>query len=128
MEPVWVMNTRQINIMSKQIFDQNARLNELHQNLVVLGSQLQQTQMLLNRVNDRVPSFNKVTRVLTTIVKKVNQVITRMRAPIEVAEIALPLDDFVAIDIELALNELVLPEGAKLCECDWNLLCDECLV
>jgi septal ring factor EnvC (AmiA/AmiB activator) len=126
MEPVWVMNTRQIDIMSKQIYEQNARINELHQSMVLLGSQLQQTQMHVNVIDSRVPSYKKVLRQLSAAVDKINELMGRSPSA-QVEEEQIALGDFVAIDMEMAIPDL-LASDLKLCDCSCNDLCAECFV
>ena len=121
-----MINTRQINVMSNQIMEQNARINELHKHLTLLGTQLQGTQIHISTVDARVPSFTTISSVLATIVAKVNELVIRVRVNEEEERIL--MEDLNAINMELAMGDLMREKGAKIapCSCEWNTLCDAC--
>jgi septal ring factor EnvC (AmiA/AmiB activator) len=125
MDSVSDMNTRQINVMSNQLFEQTTRIAELHSQMTLLGSQLQQTQLHISAVDARVPSFVTITNVLKTLVAKINEVILRTRGPSPEEERIL-LDDLQAINMELAMGDLVIEQPPRNCACDYNSLCDKC--
>ena len=100
MDSVSNMNTRQINVMSNQIFEQTARIAELHTQVTLLGSQLQRTQLHISAVDARVPSFVTITNISHTLVDKINEVILRTRGP-SAEEERILLDDLQAIHMEL---------------------------
>lgn len=133
MESVSSMNTRQITIMSQQIFEQNARINELHKHIVLIGTQVQHTQSHVSRLNARVPAFKTCSKVLTTIVSKVNELVLHVRAMktddaarMETERILLA--DLEAINMELGMGDLLPQKGSDIvpCTCEWNTLCDVC--
>lgn len=127
MDSVSRTNTCQINVISNQVFEHTARISQLHEQVTLLGSQLQRTQMHISAVDARVPSFVTITNVLKRIISKLNEVIlnTRVACP---EEERIMLDDLKAINMELAMGDLMGQKGAKIapCCCEWNMLCNEC--
>lgn len=121
------VHTQQINVMSDRIFQQTAQIAELHNTVVLLGNQLQRTQLQLNQVDARTPAFGRMSAVLMTIVQKVNEVITRIRATDE--EEHTILSDLQAINMELAISSTEsISKRAKVspCSCDYDSLCVQC--
>ena len=117
------INTQQINVMSNQLFEQTARIAQLHERITILGTQLQSAQIHINAVDARMPSVSVVTNILRLLVEKLNEVITRTRGP-SAEEARIMLDDLQAINMELAMSDV--EKGAKKCDCGWNSLCDVC--
>ncbi len=119
------IHTRQINVMSGQLFVQTAHLAQLQAQVTLLGSQLQRTQLHISAVDARVPSFNTVTSVIRVLVAKINEVVARIRSPSYEEEREL-LSDLEAINMELAMG--AVPKGANVvgCNCEWNQLCNAC--
>ena len=127
MESVSSMNTRQINVMSNQLFEQTTRIAELHAQVTLLGSQLQATQLHVSAVDARVPSFVTITNILHTLVAKINEVILRTRGPSPEEERIL-LEDLQAINMELGMGDLMEQQPSRKCACDYNSLCNVCFV
>lgn len=123
MDSVEAMHTQQINVMSNQIFEQNRRLNAMHDQLVILGSQLQNTQIHISAVDGRMPAWPAIIGVMRTLAEKINEVVHRIRTTEE--EERFMAADLDAINMELAMGDLCEKKGAK-CNCQWTTLCDEC--
>lgn len=134
MESVSSMNTRQITVMSNQIFEQNTRLNAMHDQLLFMRSQIQSTQIHISQVDGRMPAFSAVVGVLKMLADKINEVVHRVRVNEQLAEEEerLLLADLEAINMELAMGDLSTMnfsqdcKGGANCDCTGNLLCNEC--
>jgi hypothetical protein len=128
MDTVCDIHTRQINVMSGQLFVQTAHLAQLQEQMTLIGTQLQRTQLHISTVDARVPSFLTITAVIRVLVCKINDVVTRLRSPSE-AEQRVMLADLEAINMELAMGDLMKENTAPrntTCECEWNQLCNQC--
>jgi uncharacterized coiled-coil protein SlyX len=121
MDDVSSINTRQINVMSNQLFEQTARITQLQEQVAILGTRLQHTQVHLSNVDARVPSFATITSVLQMLVAKINEVILMTRGP-SPEEASAMLADLEVINMELGM---ATGNGAN-CGCDYNSLCDRC--
>ena len=99
---VLAMNTRQINVMSNQIFEQKKRINLLHDQVVLMGSQLQSTQVHISTVDARVPSFMVITDVLKQMLAgKINEVVHCVTKVLEVRSAVVKQQHVLAGNVEV---------------------------
>ena len=128
MDSVADMHTRQINVLSAQVFENTAQLWRLQQQMNTLGTQLQRTQIHISSVDARVPSFLSVTAVIRVLATKINEVVGHVRRTTQAEEEASSMvADLQAINMELAMAELMREDKkASSCRCDWNQVCTEC--
>ena len=119
------IHTAQINCLSTQTYEHTETLARLQNQVTMLGTRLQHTQIHIGAVDARVPSFKVVATVLQTLCEKMNEVVVRMRMKATERD-ACAFDDTFLLD----LNGLAYDDwrGAKpsCCECARLQVCDEC--